>query len=163
EALAWAIERDLPVFILGGGTNILVRDRGFPGLALRYRAQDLRIDEAAGRAWVAAGAPMAGSARRLAGRGRAGLEWADGLPGTIGGAVFGNAGCYGGDIASTLARAWLLVDGNIEEWPVERFAYGYRTSALKRNDERKTMNDEQATAGDSSFIVHRSSFVSIVL
>jgi len=130
-ALDWAREHGLPVFVLGGGTNILMHDAGFPGLALRYRGQDLRIDEAAGCAWVAAGAPMAGTARRLAGQGWAGLEWAEGLPGTIGGAVFGNAGCYGGDIASTLARAWLLVDGNMEEWPLERFTYGYRTSALK--------------------------------
>ena len=132
-ALDWARERGLPIFILGGGTNILVRDTGFPGLVLRYRAQDLRVDEASGGAWVAAGAPMAGTARRLAGLGWNGLEWAEGLPGTIGGAVFGNAGCYGGDIASTLARAWLLVDGAIEEWPVERFTYGYRTSALKQS------------------------------
>ncbi len=119
-ALDWARERGLPVFILGGGTNILVRDTGFSGLVLRYRAQELRIDDTTGGAWVAAGAPMAGTARRLAGLGWAGLEWAEGLPGTIGGAVFGNAGCYGGDVASTLVRAWLLVDGAIEEWPVDR-------------------------------------------
>src|SRR6266508_1262727 len=130
-ALGWAREQSLPVFILGGGTNILVRDTGFAGLALRYRAQELRIDEATARAWVSAGAPMAGTARRLAAQGWAGIQWAEGLPGTIGGSVFGNAGCYGGDIASALARAWLLRNGGIEEWPVERFTYGYRTSALK--------------------------------
>jgi UDP-N-acetylmuramate dehydrogenase len=131
-ALSWAREHDLPAFILGGGTNVLVRDTGLAGLALRYRAQELRIEESAARAWVASGAPMAGTARRLAGQGWAGLEWAEGLPGTIGGAVFGNAGCYGGDIASALARAWLLVGDTIEEWPVERFGYSYRTSVLKK-------------------------------
>jgi UDP-N-acetylmuramate dehydrogenase len=131
-ALDWAGERDLPAFILGGGTNLLVRDAGFAGLVLRYRSQELRVDEPAARAWIAAGAPMAGTVRRLAAQGWAGLEWAEGLPGSIGGAVFGNAGCYGGDIASTLARAWLLVGDTIEEWPAERFAYGYRTSALKQ-------------------------------
>jgi UDP-N-acetylmuramate dehydrogenase len=151
-ALGRAYERDLPVFVLGGGTNVLVRDSGFPGVVVRYRAQDVRIDEAASRAWVAAGAPMAGTARRLAGQGWAGLEWAEGLPGTIGGAVFGNAGCYGGDIASTLARAWLLVGGAVQEWPVERMEYGYRTSALKNDDRR------QATDGRSA-IVHRPSSI----
>ncbi len=90
-----------------------------------------RSTKTAGRAWVAAGAPMAGTARRLAALGWAGLEWAEGLPGTIGGAVFGNAGCYGGDIAAALTRAWLLVDGEIQEWTPERFGYGYRTSVLK--------------------------------
>jgi UDP-N-acetylmuramate dehydrogenase len=160
-ALMWGRERGLPIFVLGGGTNVLACDAGFPGLVLRYRAQHLRVD--AGRAWVAAGAPMAGSARRLAGQGWAGLEWAEGLPGTIGGAVFGNAGCYGGDIAAKLTRAWLLVDGETEEWPVERFAYGYRSSALKRNEEQGTRNEESHSAQDSSFVVHRSSFGPIVL
>lgn len=134
QALAWAQARDLPVFVLGGGTNLLVSDVGFAGLVLRYRDQRVQIEPAGeeGRAWVGAGAPMAGTARRLAGLGWAGLEWAEGLPGTIGGAVFGNAGCYGGDIAAALRRAWLLVDGQAEEWPAERLAFGYRTSALKR-------------------------------
>ena len=81
---------------------------------------------------------MAGSVRKLAAQGWGGLQWAEGLPGTIGGAVFGNAGCYGGDVATVLARAWLLIGDAIEEWPVERFAYGYRTSVLKRTtDDRR--------------------------
>jgi UDP-N-acetylmuramate dehydrogenase len=149
-ALAWARERGLPTFVLGGGTNVLVRDAGFAGLVLRYRSQELRIDEATACAWVAAGAPMAGTARRLAAQGWAGLHWAEGLPGTIGGAVFGNAGCYGGDIASTLARAWLLIDGQIQEWPVERFAYGYRTSRLKAatTDDRRPTTDDRPTTDE---------------
>jgi UDP-N-acetylmuramate dehydrogenase len=156
EALAWARERGLPVLVMGGGTNLLARDAGFDGLVLRYRSQELRVDADgdAGRAWIAGGAPMAGSVRKLAAQGWGGLQWAEGLPGTIGGAVFGNAGCYGGDVAMTLARAWLLVGDDIEEWPVERFEYGYRTSVLKRDDRRWTIDD-------SSSIVHRPS--SIVL
>jgi UDP-N-acetylmuramate dehydrogenase len=133
-ALAWGRSRGLPALILGGGTNMLVRDVGFPGLVLRYRAQELSL-EAGGdtvRALIGAGAPMAGTARRLARQGYAGLEWAEGLPGTIGGAVYGNAGCYGGDVAGCLLRAWLLLGQTVEEWPVERLGYGYRTSALKR-------------------------------
>jgi UDP-N-acetylmuramate dehydrogenase len=132
-AIAWAQERDLPLCILGGGTNVLVRDGGFPGLVLRYRAQDVRISDGGSeaRVWVAAGAPMAGTARRLAAQGWGGLQWAEGLPGTVGGAVFGNAGCYGGDIAAVLTRAWLLLDGEVVEWPVERFTYAYRASALR--------------------------------
>ena len=131
--LAWARQRAIPVFVLGGGTNLLARDQGFDGLVLRCRSQELRIEASddTGRAWLAAGAPMAGSVRKLAAQGWGGMQWAEGLPGTIGGALFGNAGCYGGDIASVLARAWLLIGNAIEEWPVERFAYGYRTSVLK--------------------------------
>ena len=160
-ALDWAHEQGLAVFVLGGGTNLLIRDSGFPGLVVRYRAQELRIDDATGHAWIAAGAPMAGTARRLAGQGWAGLEWAEGLPGTIGGAVFGNAGCYGGDIASTLTRAWLLVDGVVEEWPVERLMYGYRTSALKirtTNDQRPTTNEAEIESSAVGPIVVAAEF-----
>ncbi|HET9221020.1 MAG TPA: FAD-binding protein [Roseiflexaceae bacterium] len=164
-ALDWAHERDLPVFVLGGGTNLLIRDGGFPGLVLRYRAQELRTDEATDRAWIAAGAPMAGTARRLAGQGWAGLEWAEGLPGTIGGAVFGNAGCYGGDIASTLTRAWLLVDGAVEEWLVERLMYGYRTSALKTHattDHRPPATEDGGTKSEER-ISHSTNHPSSIL
>jgi UDP-N-acetylmuramate dehydrogenase len=162
-ALGWASERGLPVFLLGGGTNVLARDAGFGGLVLRYRAQEVRVaaDGDTGRAWVAAGAPMAGTVRRLAAQGWAGLQWAEGLPGTIGGAVYGNAGCYGGDVAGALVRAWLLVDGDVEEWPVERFGYGYRTSVLKRTEgERRETGDRRPETGDErSSIVHRPSSI----
>jgi UDP-N-acetylmuramate dehydrogenase len=144
-ALDWARERGTPAFVLGGGTNLLVRDTGFAGLVARYRAQELRVEPEgdAGRAWLAAGAPMAGTVRRLAAQGWGGLQWAEGLPGTVGGAVFGNAGCYGGDIASALTRAWLLVGDEIEEWPVERFAYEYRTSALKQTKDQRPKTKDQ--------------------
>jgi UDP-N-acetylmuramate dehydrogenase len=143
EALAWANERDIAVFLLGGGTNLLAHEAGFDGMVLRYRSQELRVEAEGevGRAWIAAGAPMAGSVRKLAAQGWGGLQWAEGLPGSIGGAVFGNAGCYGGDVAGVLERAWLLVGNTIEEWPVERFEYGYRTSILKTNDQRRTTKD----------------------
>lgn len=158
EALAWARACELPVFLLGGGTNLLVRDAGFAGLVLRYRDQRVLVEAEGdvGRAWVAAGAPMAGTVRRLAGQGWAGLEWAEGLPGTIGGAVFGNAGCYGGDIAGALRRAWLLVDAQAEEWPAERLEFGYRTSALKATKEqRPKTNDSHA---DELAFVFRPSY-----
>jgi UDP-N-acetylmuramate dehydrogenase len=135
QALAWAAERELPLFVLGAGTNVLVRDNGFAGLVIRYTARQWQIGAEHGDTAlleVAAGAPMAGTVRRLAGLGWGGLEWAEGLPGTIGGAVFGNAGCYGGDIAAVLERAGILCDGQVEQWPVERLAYGYRTSRLKQ-------------------------------
>jgi UDP-N-acetylmuramate dehydrogenase len=132
--LAWAESERLPVLVLGGGTNLLVRASGFAGLVVRYRAMAWQVEERPdGTALlrVDAGAPMAGTARRVAAQGWGGLVWAEGLPGTIGGAVFGNAGCYGGDIASVLQEATLLVNGRVETWTVERMGYGYRTSALK--------------------------------
>jgi UDP-N-acetylmuramate dehydrogenase len=132
-ALQWAREQALPTFVLGGGTNLLVREAGFAGLVIRYTAREWRIEEQGDSALltVQAGAAMAGMVRRVSAQGWGGLEWAEGLPGTLGGAVFGNAGCYGGDIAGVLRRAWLLVGGEVQTWPVERLQYGYRTSILK--------------------------------
>jgi len=164
EALGWARERALPVFVLGGGTNLLARETGFAGMVLRYRSQELRVEAEgdAGRAWIAAGAPLAGSVRKLAAQGWGGMQWAEGLPGTIGGAVFGNAGCYGGDIATVLKRAWLLVGDDIEEWPVERFAYGYRMSVLKRTKDERPMT-KRPSAQHDTFVLRPSSFVSPIV
>jgi UDP-N-acetylmuramate dehydrogenase len=130
---AWAREAGLELIWVGGGTNLLVRDAGFPGVMARYRAQSWQVDERGDTAtlWVEAGAPMAGTARRVGAMGWAGMEWAEGVPGTIGGAVLGNAGCYGGDMAGVLLSANLLVGDALEEWPTERLGYRYRRSALK--------------------------------
>ncbi len=134
ELVAWGYERDLPIFMLGGGTNILIGDGGFPGLVIRNRATDYQVDERGDDILlhIDSGAPTAGTARRMANAGFGGLVWAEGLPGTIGGAIYGNAGCYGGDTAGNLVRATVLTpEGEVEEWDMERFAFRYRGSALK--------------------------------
>lgn len=138
--LLWAADREEAIFVLGGGSNLLIRDSGFPGLVIRYRAREWTIeqtDDDKALLKVQAAAPMAGTVRRVSAQGWGGLVWAEGLPGTLGGGVYGNAGCYGGDFASVLQRAWLLVpddkgDYQVEEWSPSRLAYGYRTSSLKR-------------------------------
>lgn len=135
-ALAWADARGIPVFVLGSGTNLLVRDGGYDGLVLRYVARGWQIvphpDGATATLHIEAGAPMAGTARRVSAQGWAGLEWAEGLPGSLGGAVYGNAGCYGGDIAGMLAQAWLLVGEQVEQWQPAQLGFSYRSSSLKR-------------------------------
>ena len=138
EAAQWGRMRELPIFVLGGGSNILIRDAGFPGLVIRNRAAQVRVEERgdAVRVQVEAGAPMAGTARQLTAQGYAGLVWAEGLPGTLGGAAYGNAGCYGGDMAGNLVQATLLLpDGERAEWDAAAFGYGYRTSVLKAQSE----------------------------
>lgn len=129
----WAAAVGLPLVWVGGGTNLLVRDAGFAGVVARYVAKGWCIVDEGDSALlhVGAGAPMAGTARRVGRMGWDGLTWAEGVPGTVGGAVFGNAGCYGGDIAGVLEYANLLVDDTIQEWPRERMGYGYRSSTLK--------------------------------
>ncbi len=135
-ALGWAAERELPIFVMGSGTNLLVRDGGFGGLVIRFVGREWSItpapDGETATLHLAAGAPMAGTARRVSAQGWGGLVWAEGLPGSLGGAVYGNAGCYGGDIAGVLTQAWLLVEDRVEVWANEQLGFRYRSSVLKR-------------------------------
>jgi UDP-N-acetylmuramate dehydrogenase len=116
---------------LGSGSNVLVADAGVRGLVILNRARHVEIEGA--RVYAEAGANLSSLARSCITRGLAGLEWAVSVPGTVGGAVVGNAGAFGGDIAGSLASATILEpDGKVSEWPVERFEYRYRDSLLKR-------------------------------
>ena len=131
EVVGMAQAYDVPFLLLGSGTNVLVADAGVRGLVVVNRARRVRVEED-GTVWAEAGAPMAALARETARRGLAGLEWAAGLPGTVGGAVVGNAGAFGGDVASVLRSATVLEpEGTVVERPAEWFEFGYRSSRLK--------------------------------
>jgi len=132
--LAW--ERGLPYRVLGRGSNVLVSDAGLRGLVVLNRAQETTFlppprPEGTWLVRAESGALFSGLARQCVSHGLAGLEWAIGIPGTVGGAVVGNAGAWGGDVASSLLGATVLKPGGETRWPVERFGYAYRTSALK--------------------------------
>ena len=121
-----------PWVVLGGGCNVLVADAGVRGLVILCQADRTRIGPD-GIVWAEAGAPMAALARQTAGQGLAGLEWAAGLPGTVGGAVVGNAGAFGGDVASVLQSITLLEpDGTVTERPAGWMEFAYRESRIKR-------------------------------
>jgi UDP-N-acetylmuramate dehydrogenase len=116
---------------LGGGSNIVVSDEGVRGLVILNRAR--KIEFSPGRVKAESGASFSTLAQHCIARGYGGLEWAVGIPGTVGGAVVGNAGAWGSDVAQTLKRATILgQNGQILSWPAERFRYGYRTSILKQ-------------------------------
>ncbi len=130
--LALAQEMEVPALVLGGGSNLLVSDRGVRGLVVANGCRAVRRHEG-NVLWAESGANLAGVARQAMRWGLAGLEWCVSVPGTVGGAVVGNAGAHGGCVADNLLRATLLgPDGALTEWPAARFAYGYRSSALKR-------------------------------
>lgn len=130
EALRLARQFDLPCTILGGGSNVLIRDAGIRGLVIVNRCKRIEVDGTIVKA--ESGAPFAGLARKTIRLGLRGLEWGVSIPGTVGGAVVGNAGAYGGDVASVLKRAEVLSpDIKRESWIRERFSFGYRTSYLK--------------------------------
>lgn len=135
ETMSRLWEMGVPYVLLGGGSNVLVSDRGVRGVVVLNRARDVRFDNGdRPKVWAEAGAVFANLARRCASHGLSGLEWAAAVPGTVGGAVYGNAGAFGGDVADSLIQAEVLSQAGRETWPVEKMAYGYRTSALKRGD-----------------------------
>lgn len=131
--LVW--QQHLPYFILGGGSNVLVSDKGVRGLTVLNRAKAIRFENGdRPKVWVESGVVFSNLANRCASKGLSGLEWAATVPGTIGGAVYGNAGAFGGDMSGNLIWAELLTESGREKWPVEKMEYGYRTSVLKRNE-----------------------------
>ena len=119
--------------VLGGGTNVLFPDAGFDGLVLH--TVDLRGRSAEGElVRAAAGERLAEIAWWATRQGLSGLEWACGIPGTIGGAVAMNAGAHDGDVAGILASVdVLLPDGTCETMPAATLRLGYRTSALRED------------------------------
>ncbi len=131
--LLW--ENATPFIILGSGSNILVSDKGIDTVILHNRAHNIKIDTTSDvpSIYAESGAILGTVARQSALRGLSGLEWAAPVPGTVGGAVYGNAGAHGSDMAESLKMAEILHKLNGKElWPVEKLAYQYRSSVLKR-------------------------------
>ena len=131
DALAWARERGLPVAPIGLGSNLLVADDGLEGVALKLAGDLAGARAENGRVVAGGGAPLAVCLHRARAAGLGGLEFACAIPGTAGGAVWMNAGAYGGDIAAVLARA-LVADADGARWltPAE-LGLRYRRSGLR--------------------------------
>lgn len=131
--LAWANEHDLPFTFLGAGSNLLVSDRGVRGLVICTRhLRGLTFDEASGVLTAAAGEPLPNLAWKAARKGWRGLEWAVGIPGTVGGAVFMNAGAHGACTADTLIAAkGVNPTGTTVALTPENLQFAYRTSNLQ--------------------------------
>jgi UDP-N-acetylmuramate dehydrogenase len=133
RAAQFCWQHGLPFHLLGAGSNLLVSDKGVRGVVLLNKARGVEFVEGAEpRVWAESGVIFSNLARRAAAQGLAGLEWAATVPGTVGGAVYGNAGAFGGDVAHDLLRADVLMPAGRAWWPVEHMEYSYRTSVLKR-------------------------------
>lgn len=136
DALDWANRRGLPLFVLGGGSNLLVADRGFDGLVLRVRLRGIAVRREGQLATVdaAAGEPWDGLVERAVGEELAGLECLSGIPGDVGATPIQNVGAYGQEIADTLASVRALDRSSraIVELSREACGFGYRDSVFKR-------------------------------
>ncbi len=125
----------VPFHVFGGGSNVLIGDRGVRGVVVlnRARGMTLNLEDEPPTIRAESGVSLNQLAQRAVRAGLSGLEWAAGIPGTLGGAIYGNAGAFGGEMAHIVRSVEVLhrQDGR-QEWPVERLALGYRTSLLKR-------------------------------
>ncbi len=134
DALRFARERDLRVATIGLGSNLLVSDAGFDGLALKLAGQLAETHVDGERLVAGGGAPNAVSLHRARAAGLGGFEFACAIPGTAGGGVWMNAGAYGGDWAGILERA-LIVDANGTSWRTpSELGLRYRHSELRQGE-----------------------------
>jgi UDP-N-acetylmuramate dehydrogenase len=143
EVIKICWKKDIPFTILGSGSNILVSDAGVRQVVVLNHAKKIVFTPHSEppTVWAESGVNFGVLARQAAAKGLSGLEWAMGIPGTVGGAVYGNAGAHGSDMSQSLVMANILhlkqLNGDHrheivqEEWSVERFAYAYRGSSIK--------------------------------
>lgn len=123
--------RNVPLFLLGRGSDLVISDRGMGGLVVRVRAQGIRVE--GNRITVEAGVPMARLATVARDAGLAGAEFALAIPGTVGGAVWANAGAHGSDMRALLVEAGVIPGSGETETTcsADELGLGYRDSRLK--------------------------------
>jgi UDP-N-acetylmuramate dehydrogenase len=132
DAVSWARERSLPLFVLGGGSNLLISDRGFAGLVLRVALRGVTFEEDSGsRVYrIAAGEGWDGFVEGAVQDGCAGVECMAGIPGTVGGTPVQNVGAYGQEVAETIERVRVLDLQTLgfREMAAAECGFAYRTS-----------------------------------
>lgn len=126
-------ENEVPWFILGNGSNLLVSDRGFDGVIIQIYRNMSRIQVSGHHMTVQAGALLSAVAKQALREGLSGLEFASGIPGTVGGAVVMNAGAYGGEMKDVVESVTVLdEEGAVRKLAREELQMGYRTSLVKK-------------------------------
>ena len=135
EALLWARDRDQAVFVLGGGSNLLIADSGFDGVVIHLDLRGMTVESEDEHAMVrvAAGEPWDGFVAEAVSRGWAGIECLSGIPGSTGATPIQNVGAYGQEVAETIARVEALdrTTGTVVGFTNEECRFGYRASLFK--------------------------------
>jgi len=126
--------KEIPVNILGIGSNIIIHDDGVKGVVVRLGKEFAKITVSKNKVSAGAGALCANCANYAANNGLEELEFLSGIPGSIGGAIAMNAGCYGSDISQILESVTAIdYDGNFVELPKSKFSFDYRHNNLAEN------------------------------
>src|SRR5467141_1189535 len=132
RALELAQDRGLPWVVLGLGSNVLVKDGGFPGVVIRLGKGLDRFEMKGATAIVGAGMPTPILARRTAEAGFAGVERFVGIPGTVGGGIYMNAGCHGAEFAEVVTEVTMMdARGKVKQLSRKQISFKYRSSNLE--------------------------------
>jgi len=132
--IAWARDRGLPYLVIGGGSNILVWDGGIRGLVIKLGSGFARVEIHENMVRAQAGIMVSRLAVIAAENGLSGLEFSEGIPGSLGGAVYMNAGAYGGQFSDVVTEATVLTgSGEISRLGQADLAFGYRSSSIQEN------------------------------
>lgn len=138
EALQWGADRELPIFILGGGSNLLISDDGFPGLVIHVDLRGITVESVDEYATlkVAAGEPWDPLVAMTVGNGWAGIECLSGIPGSTGATPIQNVGAYGQDVSETIIRVEALdrTTGRVTSFTNWDCRFAYRSSLFKNHE-----------------------------
>jgi UDP-N-acetylmuramate dehydrogenase len=144
-AVSWAKSKGLPVFVLGGGSNVVVSDAGFDGLVIHVASRGIRsqVSGTIAELTVAAGEPWDSFVLQSVQKGWAGIECLGGIPGQVGSTPIQNVGAYGQDVAETISRIRVLDRStmNVEWMAAKDLAFSYRDSILRRQLQRWVVLD----------------------
>ncbi len=132
--LAWAAERGLAIGTIGSGSNLLVADAGFHGLALKLDGKLAVVERDGERLLCGGGARLPSAAAKAAGWGLSGIEFGVNIPGTVGGAVKMNANAYGGQLARVLEWVDVGTSAGVERRSPEQLGFAYRSSSLRAEE-----------------------------
>jgi UDP-N-acetylmuramate dehydrogenase len=133
--LYYAEREDLPVFVMGGGTNLLISDKGFDGMVIRLNIRDINIDQTSKTCEVGAGYNLWRMIDRCIHANLGGMENMAGIPGTVGGAIRGNAGAYQTEIQDVLESVTYLERGKLKTISNSECDFSYRDSMFKREND----------------------------
>lgn len=136
EALGFATRESHPVLILGGGSNLLISDAGFPGLVIRIDIRGIEWDEARGAVTAGAGEPWDLFVEAAVERNLAGIETLSGIPGLVGGTPIQNVGAYGQEVSTTIrsVRVYDRKEGRLLDLSNSDCGFGYRTSIFNTTE-----------------------------
>ena len=154
QALAYAVARHLPLFVMGGGSNLIISDEGWPGLVLKIALRGIEFegDQQKMLFHAAAGEDWDNLVALAVGKSCAGIECLSGIPGTVGGTPIQNVGAYGQEVSQTIVavRTLEIASGNVVELSNPDCGFAYRTSNLNT-----TMRDKYIVL-EVGYLLHRN-------